>query len=71
VPFRGLQGRRLVGHANWYVPLDVRRAAYAAMAEHARDGRLEVEIERYPLDRIQDAWEAQAASPHRKLVIDP
>jgi NADPH:quinone reductase-like Zn-dependent oxidoreductase len=71
VAFRTLQGRTLIGHGNQFVPLDERRAAYATMAEHAIAGRLGVEIERFALDDVREAWEAQGASPHRKLVIEP
>jgi NADPH2:quinone reductase len=71
IAFRTLQGRRLIGHANWHVPLDVRRDAYTALATHARDGQLRIETRRYGLEEIGAAWEAQASSPHRKLVIDP
>ena len=35
------------------------------------NGEIQVEIERLPLDRVTDAWEQQAASPHRKLVLIP
>lgn len=70
VAFRALQGKQVIGHANWAVPLEVRRDAFAAMAGHMLDGRLSVEIERFALDRITDAWSAQASSPHKKLVIE-
>jgi NADPH:quinone reductase-like Zn-dependent oxidoreductase len=71
IPFRTLQGRRLIGHANWFVPVAVRRDAYAAMAGHALAGRLAVEIECFKLDDIERAWQMQASSPHRKLVVEP
>jgi hypothetical protein len=53
------------------VPLEVRRDAYASMADHALAGRLTVEVERFALDEIERAWQAQASSPHRKLVVEP
>jgi NADPH2:quinone reductase len=71
LPFRGLQGRRVIGHANWFVPLDVRRKAYRSMGEHWIAGRLGVEIQRFALGDVEEAWETQAASPHRKLVVVP
>jgi NADPH:quinone reductase-like Zn-dependent oxidoreductase len=71
LPFRDLQGRRVIGHANWFVPLGVRREAYTSMAEHWIAGRLSVEIQRFALDDVGEAWETQASSPHRKLVVVP
>jgi len=71
VAFGALQGKTIVGHGNQTVPLGVRAEAYAAMAEHVLAGRLAFAVERYPLERVEEAWEAQAASPHRKLVVVP
>jgi NADPH2:quinone reductase len=71
IAFRALQGRSLVGHANWAVPLSVRRAAYTTMAEHWIAGHLGVEIQHFVLDDVGEAWETQQSSPHRKLVIEP
>lgn len=69
--FRDLQGKTIVGHGNPSVAFDVRASAFATMAEHVEAGRLGVEVERYPLERVGEAWEAQASSPHRKLVVVP
>lgn len=71
VPFRALQGRAHIGHASGTVSRELARDAYAKLAEHAAAGRIDVEIERYPLDRAADAWRAQTASPRRKLVVVP
>jgi NADPH2:quinone reductase len=69
--FRALQAHTVVGHANWAVPLDVRRDAFAAMARHVLAGELSMDVERYPLEHIVDAWEAQSHSPHHKLIVVP
>jgi NADPH2:quinone reductase len=61
----------ILGHTNFRVPAEVQRAAYTQMVEHAEAGRLTVDIERIPLDRIAEAWERQRGSPRRKLVIVP
>lgn len=71
VPFRALQGRTHIGHGNGMISADAPRDAYAKLAEHAAAGRIDVEIERYRLDRAADAWRAQTASPRRKLVVVP
>jgi NADPH2:quinone reductase len=70
--FGALQGKTVIGHSNGNVPFEVRTRAYTAMAEHVLGGRLGFEVERYPLERIAEAWRLQAqGSPHRKLVIVP
>jgi NADPH2:quinone reductase len=61
----------LLGHTNYAVPDEVKAAAYERMARHARDGELRVEVERLGLDDVPDAWQRQASSPHRKLVVVP
>ncbi len=62
----------IVGHTNYAVPLEDRRAAYERMAAHAAAGELTVgPIERVPLDDVEAAWERQAAGPGVKLVVVP
>jgi NADPH2:quinone reductase len=61
----------LLGYTNYTAPEDVKRAAFAAMAEHAAAGRLAVEIERLGLEDVPEAWQRQGSSPHAKLVIVP
>ena len=62
---------RILGHSNATTPPDVKRDAFGAMCEHAAAGRLKVEYEELPLDRVAEAWERQAASPHVKLILVP
>jgi NADPH:quinone reductase-like Zn-dependent oxidoreductase len=71
IPIGSLFGRTLIGHSNSHAPFEVRRAAYERMARHAAAGELTVEVESLPLSRVADAWERQAAGPHRKLVLVP
>jgi NADPH2:quinone reductase len=59
------------GFAIFQAPVDVRRAAYAALTRHAAAGELRVDLEQVPLDAIGDAWARQAAGPERKLVVTP
>ncbi len=62
---------RILGHTNAATPPDVKHAAFRAMCDHAAAGELQVEYEEVPLDRIADAWERQASSPHVKLILVP
>lgn len=71
VSFRALQGRTHIGHNTGVISIETRRDAYAKLTAHAAAGRIRLEIERYSLDQAQQAWQAQAESPHRKLVVVP
>ena len=65
------QGLAILGHSNFAAPAEVKAAAYRRLVEEAAAGRLTVEHEVVPLDRVAEAWERQAQSPHRKLVLTP
>jgi NADPH2:quinone reductase len=62
---------RILGHANAATPPEMKHAAYRTMCAHAAAGELAVEYEEVPLDRIAEAWERQASSPHVKLILIP
>ena len=62
---------RILGHANAVTPHEVKEAAFTALCEHAAAGRLSVDYEEIPLDRVAEAWERQASSPHVKLILVP
>jgi NADPH2:quinone reductase len=61
----------IVGHTNVAIPRDVRQRALGTMLEHAAAQRLTVDYETVPLDDVTRAWEVQASSPRRKLVLVP
>ena len=52
-----------------WMPLDEKVSAYRRLLEHVAAGRVEVEHEVVPLEQIAEAWERQARSPGRKLVV--
>ncbi len=68
IRFKGLE---LYGYSNFNLPKDVLDREYARLVEHAVNGDIRVEIDRIPLDDVTAAWERQARSPHRKLVLTP
>jgi NADPH2:quinone reductase len=68
IRFKGLE---IYGFSNFTLPKDVLDREYARLVEHAMRGEIQVAIERLPLDQVADAWQRQAASPHRKLVLIP
>jgi NADPH:quinone reductase-like Zn-dependent oxidoreductase len=73
VPSALVRGRiaDIRGHTNFLAPPEVRREAYAAMAEHAAAGRIAVPVEWIPLSDVAQAWERQRAGAHCKLVLVP
>jgi NADPH2:quinone reductase len=68
IRFKGLE---IHGFSAFNIPKDVLDREYARLVEHAMRGDISIEIERVPLDGVAAAWEQQAQSPHRKLVLIP
>jgi NADPH2:quinone reductase len=56
-----VRGKRLsiLGHSNFALSPDERRQAYLEVAEHVAAGRIRIDVERYPLDQVATAWNAQ------------
>jgi len=71
IPSALVRGKQLeiLGYSNLEVPDEVRRAAYLELIVHACEGRVSFPIETYPLDRVTEAWERQAAGPGAKLIV--
>jgi NADPH2:quinone reductase len=71
VPSAPLRGNNvsIIGHSNLTTPHETKARAYGELIEHAGAGRLRVDLDVFPLDRIADAWAEQATSPHRKIVV--
>jgi NADPH:quinone reductase-like Zn-dependent oxidoreductase len=71
VPSAPLRGRNvsIIGHSNLTTPHETKARAYRELLEHSTAGRLRVDVDVFPLERVADAWREQAASPHRKIVI--
>jgi NADPH:quinone reductase len=65
---RNSQGAIHAISSGW-TELGRKAAAYGRVLEHVRAGPLEVDRELVPLDEVGAAWERQAASPGRKLVV--
>ena len=61
----------ILGHRNVYAPIEVQTEAFGLMCAHAAEGRLDVEVQVLPLDRIGEAWQLQQRSPGRKLALAP
>jgi NADPH:quinone reductase-like Zn-dependent oxidoreductase len=65
---RGKMGE-LYGYTDFAVPKDEFREHYLRLVGHAAAGEITFDIEAYPLERVAEAWERQAAGAHAKLVV--
>jgi NADPH2:quinone reductase len=67
-----VRGKELVimGHSNFALSREELGRAQLELLEHASAGRIDVPIERYPLDRVAEAWERQRSGPGAKVVIE-
>jgi len=59
----------IYGFSLFFVPADVVRAGYLELTEHVSAGRIAIEIDSYPLERVAEAWERQQQSPNAKIVL--
>jgi NADPH:quinone reductase-like Zn-dependent oxidoreductase len=68
-----IRGKMLVimGHSNFASPPELRREAYARLTGAAAEGKVRVEAEPLPLERVADAWRRVEAGSHRKIVLVP
>jgi NADPH:quinone reductase-like Zn-dependent oxidoreductase len=61
----------LLGFVLFHVPFEVRRDAYRRLTEHAARGDIQVDVERVPLEDVENAWRRQQEGPGAKLVVVP
>lgn len=68
-----IRGKQLtiLGYSNFGVPREDFQREYARLVEHAIRGEITLALERYAVDDVGRAWEAQAGGTHAKLVIVP
>jgi NADPH2:quinone reductase len=60
----------LLGHSLFATPQDVLARAYRELCEHARDGRVRFDLDRFDLDDVSEAWASQAGgSAGGKVVV--
>jgi len=57
------------GHSNFALSRDELQRAYLELLDHAAAGRIAIPVERYPLDRVSEAWERQRSGSGAKVVI--
>ncbi|MDH5334408.1 MAG: zinc-binding dehydrogenase, partial [Thermoleophilia bacterium] len=61
----------ILGHTNFAVPADELAEHYQRLVSHAIAGEIRLEVERVPLDNVDDAWRRQADGVGTKLVVVP
>jgi NADPH:quinone reductase-like Zn-dependent oxidoreductase len=66
-----VRGKELAiqGHSNFALSKEERERAYLELLEHVTAGRIVVDVDRYPLDRVADAWERQRSGPGSKIAV--
>ena len=67
-PIRGKMGE-VYGYTDYAVPTDEFREQYQRLVGHAAAGEIVFDIETYPLERVAEAWERQAAGANAKIVV--
>jgi NADPH2:quinone reductase len=65
---RGKMGE-LYGYTDFAVPRDEFREQYLRLVGHAAAREITFDIEAYPLERVAEAWERQAAGAKAKIVV--
>jgi len=66
-----VRGKQLeiLGHSNFGLTADERNQAYLELLEHVRAGRIDLALETYPLDRVDEAWARQGTPGRGKVVV--
>jgi NADPH2:quinone reductase len=62
---------QILGYSNFTVPYDALAQGYRDLLGHAAAGKIVIEVEASPLDRIAEAWARQRQGPDAKLVVVP
>jgi NADPH:quinone reductase len=61
----------ITGHSNFAMSAADRNRAYLELLEHLVAGRVVLDLLRYPLDAVAEAWERQSSGPRGKVVVEP
>jgi len=60
----------ILGHSNFAMTAEDRNRAYLELLDHLVAGRIVVELQRFPLGAVAEAWERQGTGPGGKVVVD-
>jgi NADPH2:quinone reductase len=59
----------ILGYTNFRLTPDERIDAYGDLVSHVAAGRIEIDVETFPLERVADAWQAQQAGVKAVVVL--
>lgn len=62
---------QILGYSNFTVPGDALATGYRDLLLHAAAGRIAIDVEALPLERVAEAWTRQAQGTDAKLVLVP
>jgi NADPH:quinone reductase len=62
---------RIQGHSNFGLTDDERNGAYLELLDAVQAGRVTIDVERFPLERVADAWQAQASGTKAIVELVP
>jgi NADPH2:quinone reductase len=67
-----VRGKQLeiLGYSNFGTPREVMHREYLRLVEHAAAGEVQVEIARFPFERLGEGWQAQAEGAGAKVVVE-
>jgi NADPH2:quinone reductase len=65
-----VRGKQLtiMGHSNFALSAEERARAYGELLGHVAGGRIRIDLEAFPLERVADAWALQAAGGGKAVV---
>jgi NADPH2:quinone reductase len=66
---RDLVFRSHVGVGTGQRPAAVRKAAYLRLLAYARNGKVKADVVAFDFGKAEEAWRAQAGSPHGKIIV--
>ena len=66
---RDLVFRSHIGVGTGQRPAAVRKAAFERLLAYARNGQIKADVVAFDFKKAEDAWHAQAGSPHGKIIV--
>jgi NADPH:quinone reductase len=61
---------QILGHSNFALSRDELKRAYLELLEHVAAGRIGIDVQRYAVDDVAEAWEKQGSGPGGKVVVE-
>ncbi len=62
------KGLNVLGFSIFALTPEIKRAGYLQLVEHIAAGRIEIDLETFSLERVADAWQAQASGA--KAIVE-